>query len=799
MSLEDCRDRLPIWALFGVLGLEGADKVAAWGGAGGDCKLCSPFRPDKSPSFSVWADGGKGFWKDHGTGESGDEVILIEAAKGVDRKEAMRIYHELARVPWGKDGGGGKAPWKPGPVVKKLHPVQGLEKPVSALAARVVGLPLEGKKPLVKAAGGKKEISEIYDYQDEKGNLLHQTIRFEPKEFRQRRPAGADEEGEWVWSLKDSRLVPYRLPEILAAGLEPIFLVEGEKDVHRLEALGEVIATTLPMGAGKWREEYAAHFAGRWVVLVPDFDEPGLEGAEKIARELFEVADRVGVLFLESLWSQAKPGHDIADWLAWGDELGMTVDEQREILMKQAERAGVDDLDFFAGIIYPGGRGGLTLLEDRLARNLVKTENLIFCADHFWKWDGGLGIWSKKRDRAWMERRIRGRIRSKGGEEVITANKVSSVMKLAAQERTRFPEELNSCPEGCFAVRNGILDLEKGKLYPHRQGHLITSQTPHPYIPGAECPEWMQWLEERQEDEATRAQIQEIFGYCLATGINYHSFFFFFGDGGTGKSTCVDTLEFLVGSDNKVALELTELDNPFTRAQLVGKSLFLAKELTTRSFKHIGMIKAIVSGDPIYVDVKFGTGFDFRPKGRLVMESNVIAATPDSSGGFERRFIQVNFDKPIVRKEMVYNYQERFLEEMPGILNWSLEGYRRLLERGRFEHTERSQAATDDLMKHRAGLQMFIKAGWFRDVPEEPGLMVKCSKVFELYNDWCELNDVVPHHKDMATFNRELFGVRKDWRDRKMRKWFPGEMKEQVITGLEIAIEEDKPPYSVED
>lgn len=78
---------------------------------------------------------------------------------------------------------------------------------------------------------------------------------------------------------------------------------------------------------------------------------------------------------------------------------------------------------------------------------------------------------------------------------------------------------------------------------------------------------------------------------------------------GTGKSTCVDVLEWLVGEENKVSLELTELDNAFTRSQLVGKSLALAKELTTKSFKHIGLIKAIVSGDPIAVDVKFGQGY----------------------------------------------------------------------------------------------------------------------------------------------------------------------------------------------
>ena len=783
MSIEDCREKLPIWSLFGALGLSSADKVGAWGGAGGEAKICSPFREDNSPSFSVFMKDGKGFWKDHGSGDSGDEVILIEFARGCDRKEAMRIYHELAGVPWGDAPAGGRKAFK----AKPARPVVP-EVPKLSLADKKLAGVVIPEKAKIDRSGPRREVA-VYDYKDELGKLLHQTIRFEPKEFRQRRPAGPGEEGEWVWSLKDARVVPYRLPEILASGrAEPIFLVEGEKDVERLEALGEVIATTFPMGAGKWREEFGQYFRNRWVVIIPDHDVPGLEGADKVARELFEICERVGILYLEDLWKDAKPGMDVADWLTWGDHIGMTVEEQREILMRGAEFAGVEDLGLFEGCVYSGGQAGFKVLEDRVARNLVKTRNLIFCGDHFWQWKPAKGLWEKRREKTWIDREVKGVLRSCGaeGEAVITSGRVSSIVKLAGSERVRFPEELNGYPEGCFPVRNGLLDVDTGKLFPYRHGHLTTIQTPHAYIPGAQCPEWLAWLEDRQEDEATRAQIQEIFGYCLGTAINFHSFFFLYGDGGTGKSTCVDVLEWLVGSENKVALELTELDNPFTRSQLVGKSLYLAKELTTRSFKHIGLIKAIVSGDPVSVDVKFGTGFDFRPKGRLVMESNVIAATPDSSGGFERRFIQVNFDKPIERKGMVYNFQDRFKEEMPGILNWALEGYVRLRDRGRFEHTEKSQQATDDLMKHRAGLTMFLKAGWLEEVPVESGLVVRVSRIFELYNSWCELQDVVPHHKEMPTFCRELFGIKKDWFARKFRKWVEGETRVQMIRGLQV-------------
>ena len=195
----------------------------------------------------------------------------------------------------------------------------------------------------------------------------------------------------------------------------------------------------------------------------------------------------------------------------------------------------------------------------------------------------------------------------------------------------------------------------------------------------------------------TRRAIQEMFGYVLATDINFHVFFFLFGDGGTGKSTCVSVLEELVGEANRVSIQLEELDNAFMRSQLAGKSLYLCKELTTKSFNHIGLIKAIVSGDPIPVDVKYSQPYDFRPFGKMVMESNVIASTPDSSGGFTRRFVQIDWDRPIARDKMDFNLLDKFKDEMPGILAWAMEGLIRLRKRGHFALTKKSEVSRDQL------------------------------------------------------------------------------------------------------
>jgi len=46
-----------------------------------------------------------------------------------------------------------------------------------------------------------------------------------------------------------------------------IFIVEGEKDCHTLEQYGQ-IATTSPMGAGKWKDEYSEYFRGSEIINI---------------------------------------------------------------------------------------------------------------------------------------------------------------------------------------------------------------------------------------------------------------------------------------------------------------------------------------------------------------------------------------------------------------------------------------------------------------------------------------------------------------------------------------------------
>jgi putative DNA primase/helicase len=161
-------------------------------------------------------------------------------------------------------------------------------------------------------------IKACYDYTDEHGRLLFQVLRFEPvrgtKQFRQR--TSPDQK---KWSIKGVRLVPFRLPCVVAAITQgrAVFIVEGEKDVLTLECAG-IVATCNPMGAEKWCSEFNSIFQDADVVIVGDNDEPGRRHVRKVARELHGIARSIRLIDIKAIWRQADVGDDVTDWFEAG-------------------------------------------------------------------------------------------------------------------------------------------------------------------------------------------------------------------------------------------------------------------------------------------------------------------------------------------------------------------------------------------------------------------------------------------------------------------------------------------------
>ena len=161
----------------------------------------------------------------------------------------------------------------------------------------------------------KPTIRTTYDYTDEGNALLYQVVRYEPKNFKQRRPVTGE---GWTWKLGDVRRVLYRLPHLRAS---TVYIVEGEKDADRLAGL-HLPATTNAGGAEKWRDDYTQQLKAAGVahvVILPDNDRVGRRHAEDVARRCHAAGLQVQIVPLPDLRERG----DVSDWL----DAGHTRDE----------------------------------------------------------------------------------------------------------------------------------------------------------------------------------------------------------------------------------------------------------------------------------------------------------------------------------------------------------------------------------------------------------------------------------------------------------------------------------------
>lgn len=176
----------------------------------------------------------------------------------------------------------------------------------------------EGKPALAvtpaQGVGSRQRMVKSYDYTDADGTLLYQVCRYEPKDFRPRRPDG---NGGWLYNLHGVQPVLYRLPEVIdaAAHQRRVFLVEGEKDADAL-AQYDHLATTVSGGAKNWRPRHAEILAGADVVILPDNDDAGRSYAKQAAADLAAKGGIVRVVELPNL----PPKGDVSDWLAAGGD-----------------------------------------------------------------------------------------------------------------------------------------------------------------------------------------------------------------------------------------------------------------------------------------------------------------------------------------------------------------------------------------------------------------------------------------------------------------------------------------------
>lgn len=245
---------------------------------------------------------------------------------------------------------------------------------------------------------------------------------------------------------------------------------------------------------------------------------------------------------------------------------------------------------------------------------------------------------------------------------------------------TYIPPDKFQVPTPIQVLENGLLNVETGEVTPHTPDHYALAKLPVSYGAAADCPAIKKFLSEVLYSEDIPF-MQEWVGYHLWRGYPAAVAALFVGDGANGKSTLIGVLRAFLGPKNISAVALQSFErNTFAKATLFGKLANLYPDLSDEALKQVGTFKALTGGDTITAEKKFGQPFNFLNHAKLTFSCNVVPEVWEDTAAFFRRIWIVQFPHSFLGEKADRNLLSKLTTpaELSGLLNWALEGLKRL-------------------------------------------------------------------------------------------------------------------------
>lgn len=287
---------------------------------------------------------------------------------------------------------------------------------------------------------------------------------------------------------------------------------------------------------------------------------------------------------------------------------------------------------------------------------------------------------------------------------------------------------------------DGILDLKTGELNPHNKEALITKIAPVEYKKGAECPEWLKFLDRIfMGDSELIEYIQRTVGYSLTGDISQQCFYMLYGGGANGKSTFLNTIKHIMGdySDSlKGSSLMTRKNDEGARgdlAKLKGARFVWASELNDGQTFDESLVKSLTGGDPIPVRFLYGEEFDLISQFKLWIGTNEKPNIKGSNHGIWRRVRLIPFEYTIPDNEKNdLFFEEVLLPEISGILNWAIEGCIKWQKYG-ITVPKKVKVAVDEYKNEMDILQNFIDDCCIIATDKR----ADTKSLYSTYTEWC--------------------------------------------------------------
>jgi len=248
------------------------------------------------------------------------------------------------------------------------------------------------------------------------------------------------------------------------------------------------------------------------------------------------------------------------------------------------------------------------------------------------------------------------------------------------QRRTYTTPEIFDPDPNILNLENGLFNGDTYELRPHSPDYPSLAKLPVKYDPSAKCPGWLNFLGQIHHADDLKA-VQEFVGSLLVRHYKTQKGWLQVGEGSNGKDAEDRILTALLGVDNVAHKSLQELEmSRFAKADLHGKLANIYSDLPDAGLKTTGTFKTLTGEGRLSAEHKFQNSFDFDNHAKLIFSCNKIPASPDDSDAFFRRWFITTYPNQFLGPGADPKLVEKLTtpEELAGILNWALEGLKRL-------------------------------------------------------------------------------------------------------------------------
>jgi P4 family phage/plasmid primase-like protien len=305
-----------------------------------------------------------------------------------------------------------------------------------------------------------------------------------------------------------------------------------------------------------------------------------------------------------------------------------------------------------------------------------------------------------------------------------------------------------------LVLKNGILNLETMSLEPFTPNEFHLIHVPVIYDPKAECPAILQFLQyivgEKQLDP-----IQEFIGYCLHQIYDFHTALMLAGNGKNGKSTLLTLLTKFLGGNRNVSHQTLQAlcYNRFAAAELYAKLANTCADIPSTALTQTGMFKMLVGNDPISAERKYGHPFSFTNIAKLIFSCNKGPETKDDTDAYFRRWMILACNNVFSGKKCNPHIIQTLTteSELSGLLNWALQGMKRLFTNEHFTANEDIETQRKEYIRKSNSSKAFIEERL--QYGPSPTDYIPEAELYEKYILFCQENRLPTNRKGELTQN----------------------------------------------